>query len=81
MEKTNEPYAIAKITGIKMCENYNLQYGTNYKYLMPTNTYGPNDNYDNLTSHFYPALIKKFMKQKREIKRNYNMGNGKSFRN
>ena len=69
LEKTNEPYAIAKIAGIKMCENYNLQYGTNYKCLMPTNTYGPNDNYDNLTSHFYPALIKKFMKQKREIKK------------
>ena len=47
-----------------MCESYNLQYGTNYKCLMPTNTYGPNDNYNLLTSHFYPALIKKFMMQK-----------------
>ena len=59
LEKTNEPYAIAKIAGIKMCESYNLQYGTNYKCLMPTNTYGPNDNYDLLKSHFYPALISK----------------------
>ena len=53
LEKTNEPYAIAKIAGIKMCESYNSQYGTNYKCLMPTNSYGPNDNYDLLTSHFY----------------------------
>ena len=59
LEKTNEPYAVAKIVGIKMCESFNLQHGTNYKCLMPTNTYGPNDNYDLLTSHFYPALIKK----------------------
>ncbi|WP_435151357.1 GDP-L-fucose synthase family protein [Candidatus Pelagibacter bacterium nBUS_44] len=59
LEKTNEPYAIAKIAGIKMCESYNSQHGTNYKCLMPTNTYGPNDNYDLLTSHFYPALIRK----------------------
>ena len=59
LEYTNEPYAIAKIAGIKMCENYNLQYKTNYKCLMPTNAYGPNDNYNLETSHFYPALIKK----------------------
>tara|TARA_Y100000389_G_scaffold147641_1_gene146534 strand:- start:7346 stop:8278 length:933 start_codon:yes stop_codon:yes gene_type:complete len=59
LEYTNEPYAIAKIAGIKMCENYNLQYGRNYKCLMPTNTYGPNDNYNLKSSHFYPALIKK----------------------
>ena len=59
LEKTNEPYAIAKIAGIKMCESYNLQYGTNYKCLMPTNTFGPNDNYDSLNSHFFPSLIKK----------------------
>ncbi len=59
LEKTNEPYAIAKIAGIKMCESYNFQYNTNYKCLMPCNTYGPNDNYNLLTSHFYPALIKK----------------------
>jgi GDP-L-fucose synthase len=59
LEKTNEPYAIAKIAGIKMCESYNFQYGTNYKCLMPSNTYGPNDNYNLQDSHFFPALIKK----------------------
>jgi len=59
LEKTNEPYAIAKIAGIKLCESYNTQYKTNYKCLMPTNTYGINDNYDLQTSHFFPALIKK----------------------
>ncbi len=81
LEKTNEPYAIAKIAGIKMCENYNLQYGTNYKCLMPTNTYGPNDNYDNLTSHFYPALIKKVYEAKKRNKKEIIIwGNGKSFR-
>ena len=59
LEKTNDAYAIAKIAGIKMCESYNIQYKTNYKCLMPTNTFGPNDNYDALNSHFLPALIKK----------------------
>jgi len=59
LEKTNDAYAIAKIAGIKMCESYNEQYKTNYKCLMPTNTFGPNDNYDKLESHFFPALIKK----------------------
>jgi len=59
LEKTNDAYAIAKIAGIKMCESYNIQYKTNYKCLMPTNTFGPNDNYDTLNSHFLPALIKK----------------------
>ena len=59
LEKTNEAYAIAKIAGIKMCESYNLQYKTNYKCLMPTNTFGPNDNYDQLNSHFFPSLIRK----------------------
>jgi len=59
LEKTNEPYAIAKIAGIKMCESYNYQYKTNYLCLMPCNTFGPNDNYDLLTSHFFPALIRK----------------------
>jgi GDP-L-fucose synthase len=59
LEKTNEPYAIAKIAGIKMCESYNFQYKTNYKCLMPCNSYGPNDNYNLKTSHFFPALIKK----------------------
>ena len=64
LEKSNEPYAIAKIAGVKMCENYNYQYGTNYKCLMPCNTYGPNDNYNLQTSHFFPALIKKIHKAK-----------------
>ena len=59
LEKTNEPYAIAKISGIKMCESYNFQYETNYKCLMPANTYGPNDNYDFESSHFFPAIINK----------------------
>jgi GDP-L-fucose synthase len=59
LEHTNEPYAIAKIAGIKMCESYNIQYGTNYKCLMPSNTYGPNDNYNLHNSHFFPALIRK----------------------
>ena len=59
LEKTNEPYAIAKIAGIKMCESYNFQYKTNYRCLMPTNTFGPNDNYQNLNSHFIASLIKK----------------------
>jgi GDP-L-fucose synthase len=59
LEKTNEPYAVAKISGIKMCESYNFQYKTNYKCLMPTNTFGPNDSYDQLNSHFFPSLIRK----------------------
>lgn len=59
LEYTNEPYAIAKITGIKMCESYNLQYGTNFMSVMPTNLYGPNDNFDLEKSHVLPALIRK----------------------
>lgn len=59
LEYTNEPYAIAKIAGLKMCENYNLQYGTNFIAVMPTNMYGPNDNYDLQNSHVLPALIRK----------------------
>ena len=59
LEKTNEPYAIAKIAGIKLCESLNIQYGTNYKCLMPCNIYGTNDNYDSKNSHFFPALIAK----------------------
>ena len=59
LEKTNEAYAIAKIEGVKMCHSYNYQYKTNYKCLMPTNLYGPNDNYHSQNSHFFPALIKK----------------------
>ena len=59
LEKTNEPYAIAKIAGIKLCESYNYNYKTNFTCLMPTNTYGPNDNYNPNSSHFIPAMIKK----------------------
>jgi GDP-L-fucose synthase len=70
LEKTNEPYAIAKIAGIKMCESYNFQYKTNYKCLMPCNLYGPNDNYDLKTSHFFPALIAKAIDAKKNKKKN-----------
>ncbi len=59
LEETNDAYAIAKISGIIMCESYNKQYKTNYKCLMPTNAFGPNDNYNEMNSHFLPALIKK----------------------
>ncbi|MDR2520770.1 MAG: GDP-L-fucose synthase [Bacteroidales bacterium OttesenSCG-928-I14] len=59
LEYTNEPYAIAKIAGIKMCENYNIQYGTNFITAMPTNLYGPNDNFDLEKSHVLPALLRK----------------------
>ena len=64
LEETNDAYAIAKIAGIKMCESYNYQYKTNFISLMPTNTFGPNDNYDENNSHFLPALIKKIHKLK-----------------
>jgi GDP-L-fucose synthase len=70
LEYTNEPYAVAKIAGIKLCENFNLQYNTNYKCLMPSNTYGPGDNYDLETSHFYPALIKKILNAKKKMETN-----------
>jgi GDP-L-fucose synthase len=59
LEQTNEPYAIAKIAGIKLCESLNRQYGTRYVSVMPTNLYGPNDNYDLASSHVLPALIRK----------------------
>jgi GDP-L-fucose synthase len=59
LEPTNEPYAIAKIAGVKLCESYNRQYGTKYVCAMPTNLYGPNDNYDLSSSHVLPALIRK----------------------
>jgi GDP-L-fucose synthase len=59
LEFTNEPYAIAKIAGIKLCESYNLQYGTNFISVMPTNLYGPNDNFDLEKSHVLPALLRK----------------------
>jgi GDP-L-fucose synthase len=77
LEKTNEPYAIAKIAGIKMCESYNFQYKTNYKCLMPCNLYGPNDNYNLKTSHFFPALIAKAIEAKRKKKNLILWGSGK----
>jgi GDP-L-fucose synthase len=64
LEYTNEPYAIAKIAGIKMCESYNLQYGTNFISVMPTNLYGPNDNFDLQNSHVLPALVRKMHEAK-----------------
>ena len=66
LEATNEPYAIAKIAGIKMCESYSRQYGERFIAVMPTNLYGPNDNHDLETSHVIPALIRKFHEAKRE---------------
>ena len=81
LEETNDAYAIAKIAGIKMCEAYNKQYRLNYLCLMPTNLYGPNDNYDLVTSHFYPALIKKIYDAKIKNKKYLSIwGNGKSKR-
>ena len=65
LEYTNEPYAIAKIAGIKLCENYRLQYGCNFISAMPTNLYGPNDNYDLNKSHVLPALLRKFIEAKK----------------
>ncbi len=64
LEPTNEPYAIAKIAGVKMCESYNKQYGCDFISVMPTNLYGPNDNYDLKTSHVLPALLRKFHEAK-----------------
>lgn len=69
LEPTNEPYAIAKIAGIKLCENYYRQYGDNFISVMPTNLYGPNDNFDPETAHVIPSLIHKFHEAK--------IGNGK----
>ncbi|MCL5023296.1 MAG: GDP-L-fucose synthase [Nitrospirae bacterium] len=64
LEPTNEPYAVAKIAGIKLCESYNRQYGTDFISCMPTNLYGPNDNYDPMNSHVIPALIRRFHEAK-----------------
>ena len=64
LEPTNEPYAIAKIAGIKMCQSYNRQYGTNFISVMPTNLYGPNDNFDLENSHVLAALVRKFLEAK-----------------
>ena len=60
LEPTNEPYAIAKIAGIKLCESYNRQYGTDYRSVMPTNLYGPGDNFHPENSHVLPALLRRF---------------------
>ena len=70
LEETNDAYSIAKIAGLKMCEYYSEKYKLNYKSLMPPNLYGPNDNYDRLTSHFYPALIRKIHFAKINSKKN-----------
>ena len=64
LEETNEPYAVAKIAGIKLCESYNRQYGTDYRSVMPTNLYGPGDNYHGMNSHVVPAMIKRFHEAK-----------------
>jgi GDP-L-fucose synthase len=64
LEPTNEPYAVAKIAGIKMCQSYNRQYGTNFIAVMPTNLFGPGDNFDLMDSHVIPALIHKFHRAK-----------------
>ena len=81
LEPTNDAYAIAKIAGIKMCESYNEQYKTDFKCLMPTNTFGPNDKYNLLNSHFFPALIKKIDELKNSKKNTLLLwGNGKAKR-
>ena len=81
LEKTNEPYAIAKIAGIKLCESYNHQYKVNYKCLMPCNSYGVNDNYNPMSSHFFPALIKKIVDSIKNKKYTIEIwGNGKPLR-
>ncbi len=81
LEETNEPYAVAKIAGVKMCEAYNKQYGTDYICLMPSNAYGPNDNYHSLNSHFFPALIKKAHECKIKNKKYFEVwGSGNPFR-
>lgn len=81
LEPTNEPYAIAKIAGIKMCEAYRAQYGCNFISVMPTNLYGPNDNYDLQNSHVLPAMIRKFHEAKVEGKESVELwGTGKPMR-
>ena len=81
LEYTNEPYAVAKIAGIKLCENYYKQYGCNYYSIMPTNLYGPNDNFDLNTSHVLPALLRKFHEAKMNNKSSVTIwGTGKPLR-
>ncbi len=72
LEYTNEPYAIAKIAGLKMCESFNIQYRTNYIAVMPTNLYGPNDNFDLEKSHVLPAMIRKIYLAKELMEENWN---------
>jgi len=81
LEATNEPYAIAKIAGLKMCESYNRQYGTRFISVMPTNLFGPNDNFNLETSHVLPALMRKFVEAKKEGKSEVVIwGSGKPYR-
>ena len=81
LEPTNEPYAIAKIAGIKLCESYNRQYGTDYRSVMPTNLYGPNDNFHPKNSHVIPALIRRFHEAKINNKPSVEIwGSGKPMR-
>lgn len=81
LEFTNEPYAIAKIAGIKLCENYYRQYGSNFYSVMPTNMYGPNDNFDLQTSHVLPAFIRKFHEAKEKNEKEVVIwGSGKPLR-
>ena len=81
LEQTNDAYAIAKISGIMMCKNYSKSFGINYKCLMPSNMYGPNDNYDLNNSHFFPALIRKIYEAKINNKKSVKVwGSGKVLR-
>ena len=81
LEKTNEGYAVAKISGVLMCQSYNHQYKTNYRCLMPANSYGVGDKYDKLNSHFFPALIKKVIDAKKNSKNFISLwGNGQAKR-
>ena len=81
LEETNEAYAIAKIAGLKLCQSYNFQYGTNYKCLMPANSYGPGDNYDTFGSHFFAANIKKLLSAKKNNKKSVTIwGSGRAKR-
>jgi GDP-L-fucose synthase len=81
LEKTNEGYAVAKISGVLLCQSYNYQYKTNYKCIMPANSYGPGDSYDKLNSHFFPALIQKIVNAKKNKKKFIELwGNGQARR-
>lgn len=81
LEPTNEPYAVAKIAGIKLCESYNKQYGVDYRSVMPTNLYGPGDNYHPVNSHVIPALIRKFHEAKISQSKSVSIwGSGRPFR-